>query len=42
MNEPRLFSGLTDPTLIRLDVDSKISDQLKVRTILSLIETTED
>ena len=24
-------AGLTDPTLIRLDVDTKISDKLKVR-----------
>lgn len=26
-----LFSGLTEPVLIRLDVDSKLSDQIKVK-----------
>lgn len=25
------FSGLTEPVLIRLDVDSKLSDQIKVK-----------
>jgi len=27
-----LVAGLTDPVLLRLDVESKLSDQLKVRS----------
>lgn len=26
-----IFPGLTEPVLIRLDVDSKLSDQIKVK-----------
>lgn len=29
-----LFPGLTEPVLIRLDVDSKLSDQIKVKRLL--------
>ena len=33
-----LFPGLTEPVLIRLDVDTKLSDQLKVRVVRLWIE----
>ena len=33
-----LFPGLTEPVLIRLDVDTKLSDQLKVRVVRLLME----
>ena len=29
----KIFPGLTEPVLIRLDVDSKLSDQIKVKTV---------
>jgi len=31
-------AGLNDPTLIRLDVDSKISDKLNVLHLISMIK----
>lgn len=32
-------AGLKDPALVRLDIDSKVSDQLQVRTVMMMVVT---